>query len=70
MKRYIYRGKILFIASGQRDGEKFFTTFFKDSKGFKRPLFFNEELVRRETAEEAQRDLDEFARVRKLKEAE
>ena len=70
MKSYLYRGKVLKVEAHVTANSAGYATYFRDHKGTRHILLYNDELKLRSTREEAQRDLDEFARVRKLKEAE
>ena len=68
MKSYIYRGKKIFVTA-LMGKEGAYGTVWASSYGGTHRLRFKS-LPVRDTREEAQHDLDEFARVRKLKEAE
>ncbi len=68
MKSYIYRGKKIFAAELTK--ARTYGTVWQGELGGVQRLRYGSYLPLRDTLEEAQRDLDEFARVRKLKEAE
>lgn len=67
MKAYIYHDKRIFV--GPLIGGDTFGTVWESSPGSTHRVKVKA-LPVRDTLEEAQRDLDEFARVRKLKEVE
>ena len=60
-RRYLYRGKVLRVEAREAVNHVVYGVHFTDSKGFRRILLLNEELVIRPTREEAQTDLDAFA---------
>ena len=68
-KRYLYRNRTLYVKSYQSVNGVNFATFFVDSKGYERIFLFANELTMRHTMEDAQADLDAFARKRGLHEA-
>ena len=68
MKSYIYRGKKIFVAA-LMGKEGAYGTVWESTPGSTHRVKVKV-LPVRETREEAQRDLDEFAHARKLKEAE
>lgn len=68
MKAYVYRGKKIFVAELTKAGT--YGTVWQGELGGVQRLRYGSHLPLHDTLEEAQRDLDEFARVRKLKEAE
>lgn len=68
MKAYIYRDKKIFVAA-LMGKEGAYGTVWESSYGGTHRVKVRA-LPVRETREEAQRDLDEFAHARKLKEAE
>lgn len=67
MKAYIYHDKRIFVS--RLIGGDTFATVWESTPGSTHRVKVKA-LPVRSTREEAQRDLDEFARVRKLKEAE
>lgn len=68
MKAYIYHDKRIFVAALMGKAGAYGTVWKSSFGGTHRVKV--KALPVRDTLEEAQRDLDEFARVRKLKEAE
>ena len=68
MKAYIYHGKKIFVAALTGKEGAYGTVWASSYGGTHRVKV--KALPVRETREKAQRDLDEFARVRKLKEAQ
>ena len=69
-RSYLYRGKVLSVEAREAVNHVVYGAHFTDSKGFRRILLLNEELVIRPTREEAQTDLDAFAIRRGLKEVD
>lgn len=68
MKAYIYHEKKIFVTALMGKAGAYGTVWTSSYGGTHRVVV--KALPIRDTREEAQRDLDEFARVRKLKEAE
>jgi|GEM_PF-1541046 len=62
-KKYIYRGKHIFVEASGKTG---FRTFFRGSCNDRHPVSISE-LPIRNTPEEAQQDLETFASHRMLK---
>ena len=62
-KKYLYRGKQIFVGAFEKAG---FRTFFRGKCNDKHPISISE-LPIRNTKEEAQRDLETFASRRMLK---
>lgn len=69
-KSYLYRGKVLGVEARESVNHTIYGAHFTDSKGYRRLLLLNNELMIRHTREEAQADLDAFAERRKLKEVD
>ena len=69
-RRYLYRGKVLRVEARESVNHTIYGAHFTDSKGFRRLLLINDELVIRPTRKEAQADLDAFATRRGLKEVD
>lgn len=70
VRRYLYRGKALRVEARESVNHTIYGAHFTDSKGFRRLLLLNNELMIRHTREEAQADLDAFAEKRQLKEVD
>ncbi|MBR4401051.1 MAG: hypothetical protein IKT09_05085 [Synergistes sp.] len=66
MKRYIYRGREVYVRAYEAVNLTKYAPFFVDRTGHERLFLFNSELTVRDTMEEAQRDLDAFAQKRDL----
>ncbi len=66
MKRYIYRGREIYVRAYEAVNLTKYATFFVDRTGHERLFLFNGELVIRDSMEDAQRDLDAFAQKREL----
>lgn len=67
-RKYLYRGKTLAVEAHSTVNGTGYTTYFKDRKGTRHILLYNDELKLRPAFEEAQADLDSFAQRRSLKE--
>ncbi|EHL68436.1 hypothetical protein [Cloacibacillus evryensis] len=67
-RSYLYRGKVLSVEARESVNHTIYGTHFTDSKGYRRLLLLNDELITRRTREEAQADLNAFAERRGLKE--
>ena len=68
-RKYLYRGKALAVESHSTVNGTGYATYFKDRKGTRHILLYNDELTLRSAFEDAQADLDAFAQRRGLKEA-
>lgn len=67
-RKYLYRGKTLAVETHSTVNGTGYATYFKDRKGTRHILLYNDELRLRPAFEEAQADLDAFAQRRSLKE--
>lgn len=68
-RKYLYRGKTLAVETHSTVNGTGYATYFKDRKGTRHILLYNDELSLRPAFDEAQADLDAFAQRRSLKEA-
>ena len=67
-RKYLYRGKTLAVETHSTVNGTGYATYFRDRKGTRHILLYNDELKLRPAFEEAQTDLDAFAQRRSLKE--
>ena len=67
-RKYLYRGKTLAVETHSTVNGTGYATYFRDRKGTRHILLYNDELKLRPAFEEAQADLDAFAQRRSLKE--
>ena len=67
-RKYLYRGKTLAVETHSTVNGTGYATYFKDRKGTRHILLYNDELCLRPAFDEAQADLDAFAQRRSLKE--
>lgn len=68
-RRYLYRGKTLAVETHSTVNGTGYATYFRDRKGTRHILLYNDELRLRPSFDEAQTDLDAFAKRRSLKDA-
>ena len=67
-RKYLYRGKTLAVETHSTVNGTGYATYFRDRKGTRHILLYNDELKLSPAFEEAQADLDAFAQRRSLKE--
>ena len=67
-RKYLYRGKTLAVETHSTVNGTGYATYFRDRKGTRHILLYNDELTLRSAFEDAQADLDAFAQRRSLKE--
>ena len=68
-RRYLYRGKTLAVETHSTVNGTGYATYFRDRKGTRHILLYNDELRLRPSFDEAQTALDAFAKRRSLKDA-
>lgn len=68
-RKYLYRSKTLAVEAHSTVNGTGYATYFRDRKGTRHILLYNDELRLRPSFDEAQTDLDAFAKRRSLKDA-